>query len=47
MEIMMDKLNVIEDYDLLKKYDTIWDKVSTYIYLKKNLIANLSIIKIF
>ena len=35
----------IEDVDLLEKYNTIWDKVSAYI--KKNLIASLSIIKIF
>ena len=35
VEIMMDKLNVIEDHDLLKKYDIIWDKVRTYKYLKK------------
>ena len=34
---------LIEDDDLLDKYNTIWDKVSTDI--KKNLIANLSIIK--
>ena len=35
----------IEDDDLLKKYDTIWDKFSTDI--KKNLIASLSTIKNF
>ena len=35
----------IEDDDLLKKYDTIWDKVSTD--TKKNLIASLSTIKNF
>ena len=33
----------IEDDNLLKKYDTIWDKVSADI--KKNLIRDLSIIK--
>ena len=31
---------LIEDYDLLKKYNTIWDKVSADI--KKKLIASLS-----
>ena len=36
---------LIEDDDLLNKYNTIWDKVSTAI--KKNLIANLSIIIFF
>ena len=36
---------LIEDDDLLKKYNTIWDKVSTDI--KKNLIASLSTIKNF
>ena len=36
-------LNEIED--LLEKYNTIWDKVSAD--MKKNLIASLSIIKIF
>ena len=36
---------LIEDDDILKKYNTIWDKVSADI--KKNLIANLSIIKNF
>ena len=35
---------LIEDYELLEKYNTIWDKVSTDI--KKNLIARLFIIKI-
>ena len=35
----------IEDDDLLEKYNTIWDKVSADI--KKNLIANMSIIKKF
>ena len=34
-----------EDDDLLEKYSTIWDKVSGDI--KKNFIANLSIINIF
>ena len=34
-----------EDDDLLEKYDTIWDKVSTDI--KKNLIISLSKIKNF
>ena len=33
----------IEDDELLEKYNTIWDKVSTDI--KKSLIANLFIIK--
>ena len=36
---------LIED-NLLEKYNTIWDKVSTDIY-KKNLIASLSVIKSF
>ena len=35
---------LIEDSDLLEKYNTIWNKVSSYI--KKKLIASLSIIKI-
>ena len=35
---------LIEDDDLLEKYNIIWDKVSAHI--KKNLIASLSIIKI-
>ena len=35
---------LIEDDDLLEKYNTIWDKVSAR--SKKNLIASLSIIKI-
>ena len=34
---------LVEDDDLLNKYNAIWDKVSTDI--KKNLIASLSIIK--
>ena len=36
---------LIENDDLLEKYSTIWDKVSADI--KKELIANLSIIKNF
>ena len=36
---------MIEDDALLEKYNTIWDKVSADI--KKNLIASLSMIKIF
>ena len=36
---------LIEDDDLLEKYNTIWDKVSADI--KKNLIASLSITKNF
>ena len=36
---------LIEDDDLLEKYNTIWAKVSADIK-KKNLTANLSIIKI-
>ena len=36
---------LIEDNDLLKKSNTIWDKASADI--KKNLIASLSIIKHF
>ena len=36
---------LIENDDLLEKYNTIWDKVSDDI--KKNLIASLSIIKKF
>ena len=35
---------LIEDDDILEKYNFIWDKVSTDI--KENLIASLSIIKI-
>ena len=34
---------LIEDDELLKKYNTIWDKVSADI--KKKLIANLAMIK--
>ena len=45
----MNKINwcifLIEDDALLEKYNTIWDKVSADI--KKNLIASLSMIKIF
>ena len=36
---------LIEDDDILKKYNTIWDKVSADI--KKNLIVSLSKIKNF
>ena len=36
---------LIEDDDLLKKYNTIWDKDS--VDIKKNLIASLSTIKFF
>ena len=36
---------LIEDNDLLEKYNTIWDKVSSDI--KKNLIASLPMIKTF
>ena len=36
----------VEDDDLLKKYNTIWDKVCADIK-KKNFIRNLSIIKNF
>ena len=36
---------LIEDHDLLEKYNTIWDKVSGDI--KKNLILNLVTIKKF
>ena len=36
---------LIEDDDLLEKYNTIWDKVSADI--KKNLMANLSAINNF
>ena len=36
---------LIEDDDLLEKYNTIWDKVSADI--KKNLITSLSTIKNF
>ena len=35
---------LIEDDDLLEKYNTIWDKVSPYI--NKNLIMSISIINI-
>ena len=41
---MMDKLNgLIEDDNLLEKYNTIWDKISADI--KKDLTASLSTIK--
>ena len=36
---------MIEDYDLLQKYNTIWNKVSAHI--EKNLIASLPTIKNF
>ena len=36
---------LIEDYDLLEKFNTIWDKVC--VDVKKNLIASLSTIKKF
>ena len=36
---------LIEDDDLLKKYNTIWDKVCPDI--RKNMIVNLSIMKPF
>ena len=36
---------LIEDDDLLEKYDTVWDKVSADI--KRNLIASLSIKNFF
>ena len=36
---------LIEDDGLLEKYDAIWDKVSAD--TKKNLIASLSLIRIF
>ena len=36
---------LIENDDLLQKYKTIWDKVS--VDIKKELITNLSIIKVF
>ena len=36
---------MIEGDDLLEKYNTVWDKVS--VNIKKNLIANLSLTKIF
>ena len=39
----MDAFFFIEDYDLLEKCNTIWDKASADI--KKILIANLSVIK--
>ena len=45
---MMDKLSgciLIEDDDLLEKYNSIWDKVSAD--KKESLVASLSIIKLF
>ena len=36
---------LVESYDLLEKYNSIWDKVNTDI--KKNFIASLSMIKTF
>ena len=41
-----DKTLKIQTYDLLEKYNTIWDKISADIK-NKNLIASLSIIKMF
>ena len=41
-----DKILKIQTYDLLEKYNTIWDKISADIK-NKNLIASLSIIKMF
>ena len=38
---------LIEDDDLLKKYNTIWDKVSADIKKKKQLIASLTIIQLY
>ena len=34
-----------KDDDLLKEYNTIWDKFSANIYIKKNLITSLSTVK--
>ena len=39
-----DEIVKIQTYDLLEKYNTIWDKISADIK-NKNLIASLSIIK--
>ena len=36
---------LVESYELLEKYNSIWDKVNTDI--KKNFIASLSMIKSF
>ena len=50
---MMDNLNwmyfLIEDYDVLEKYNTIWNKVSADIKKEYSdlMIASLSTIKIF
>ena len=41
-----DEIVKIQTYDLLEKYNTIWDKISADIK-NKNLIATLSIIKMF
>ena len=41
-----DEIVKIQTYDLLEKYNTIWDKISADIK-NKNLIASLSIIKMF
>ena len=41
-----DEIVKIKTYDLLEKYNTIWDKISADIK-NKNLIATLSIIKMF
>ena len=35
---------LIEDYELLEKYKTVWDKIAD---IKSNLIASMSTIKIF
>ena len=41
-----DEIVKIQTYDLLEKYNTIWDKISADIK-NKNLIVSLSIIKMF
>ena len=41
-----DEIVKIQTYDLLEKYNAIWDKISADIK-NKNLIASLSIIKMF
>ena len=41
-----DEIVKLQTYDLLEKYNTIWDKISADIK-NKNLIASLSIIKMF
>ena len=38
---------LIENDDLLEKYNTIWDKVSAYTKIIKNIIKNLFTIKKF